>query len=48
MGLLKSIKYSMFEVSALNGIVDVLIKENEHFRVWFNKILYCVDWTDMS
>ena len=26
MGLLKSIKYSMFEVSVLNGIVDELIR----------------------
>ncbi len=35
MGLLKSIKYSMFEVSALNGLVDenrLSKEENEHFR----------------
>ena len=35
MELLKSIKYSTFEVSALNGIVDengLLKEENEHFR----------------
>lgn len=35
MELLKAIKYSMFEVSALNGIVDgnsLLKEKNEHFR----------------
>lgn len=35
MGLLKPIKYSTFEVSALNGIVDgngLVKEENEHFR----------------
>ena len=35
MGLLKSIKYLMFDGAALNGIVDEiggLKDENEHFR----------------
>ena len=35
MGLLEAIKYSTFEVSALNGIVDgngLLKEKNEHFR----------------
>ena len=35
MELLKVIKYSMFEVSALNGIVDgkgLLKEEKEHFK----------------
>ena len=35
MKLLGAIKYSTFEVSALNGIVDgngLLKEENEHFR----------------
>lgn len=36
MGLLKSIEYSTFEVSALNEIIDengLLKEENEHF--WY-------------
>lgn len=36
MGLLKSIKYSLFEGTALNGIVDKISSDghkNEHFRL---------------
>ena len=41
----------MFEVSALNGLVDEiegLKDENEHFGCWFGEIMYDFDWTDMA
>ncbi len=35
MGLLKSIKYSMFEVSVLNGIVDEWIERMDIWGIGF-------------
>ena len=46
MELLKVIKYSMFEVSALNGIVDGMIERMNISGVDLTRFLYCLDWTD--
>ena len=48
MGLLKVIKYSTFEVSALNGIVDDYALEMNISWVDLTRFLYCVDRTDMT
>lgn len=48
MGSLKSIKYSIFDVSVQREIGDDYELEMNILGDELTRFLYCIDWTDMT
>lgn len=48
MGLLKLIKYSTFEVSVHKEIVDESMGKMNISGTDLTRLLYCVDWIDLT